>query len=66
MRENLGYYVLIGLIYVLVNIFIRKLHHHARTDEANIMVLVWWFLWPICWLCLIVDGFIKLVKTKRV
>lgn len=36
-------YFLIGLAYVLVNVFVRKME-----PDDPLLVLVWWFLWPIC------------------
>jgi len=46
----IGLYCLIGLVYALVNIFIRKLD----VDDDWTFVFIWIFIWPICFLALII------------
>jgi hypothetical protein len=46
----MGWYFLIGIIYALVNIFIRQF------DEENVdplLTIVWITLWPICFIGII-------------
>lgn len=47
----MGIYLIIGLIYTLINIFIRKLD----VDNDWMIVLVWWFMWPICFIAIIIN-----------
>lgn len=42
------WYFAIGIIYLLVNVLIRKM----EVDDWTI-TLMWIFLWPICWIALI-------------
>lgn len=46
-------YMLIGIVYCLVNILIRKLE--IEGDWA--VVYVWLFLWPICFISLFIEKF---------
>lgn len=49
----MGLYILIGLIYTLINIFIRKLD----VDGDWTFVYVWVFLWPVCFIALFLEKF---------
>lgn len=54
-------YILIGLLYTLVNIFIRKID----TDGDYLLVFVWMFIWPLAFTALIVDYlYNKIYKNK--
>lgn len=53
----LFWYVLVGIIYTLINGFVRKLD----TDGDMMIVFVWIFMWPIAFLALI----IRYLITKR-
>ncbi len=35
-------YLAIGLIYVLINIFVRKID-----QDDPMLVILWWFAWPL-------------------
>lgn len=50
-------WLIVGLLYVLINVFLRKL----ETDDP-MLVLVWLFLWPLGILSLIVLGIIHLIQ----
>lgn len=57
-------YASIGLIYVLVNVFVRKID-----PDDPMLVLVWWFLWPLCFAALatlwVNDG-INALRNRKV
>lgn len=53
-------YVIIGLVYLLINIFVRKLD----TYDDPMLPLVWWFLWPICLAALISQWTNKQITGK--
>lgn len=50
---------MIGVLYFCVNIFIRKLHLKNSPEMANWLVPVWVFLWPMCWLAILVGKYFK-------
>lgn len=54
-------YVLIGLLYVLINIFIRDIE-----PDDPMLPLVWWFLWPICFVALAILIARRLIKGKQI
>jgi hypothetical protein len=66
MREYLGFYVLIGLAYYCVNIFIRKLHVKNDNAGAEMLVMVWLLLWPICFIALFAAWISDRVKKREV
>ena len=46
----MGLYLLVGFIYVLVNIFLREMNE----DGDWSLVFVWLFVWPICFIALLI------------
>ena len=53
-------YLIIGLVYVLINTLIRKID----LDDDWFLPIVWWTLWPIfaiCWLVVLVNIFIEYI-----
>ena len=52
-------YFIIGILYVLLNGYVRKLN----TEGDYLLPLVWFGLWPICWFALLV-GWLVNVKNK--
>ena len=56
----IGYYILIGLIYTLINTFIRKLD----TDGDWTLPFVWIFIWPVCFIGLILEQLDKKYGKK--
>jgi hypothetical protein len=54
----LSYYILIGLIYVVINGTIRGIYN----DDNSFLVLVHWFLWPIFVLMLLISRLYRLIK----
>lgn len=59
------YYFLIGTSYVLINVFIRKLHRNV-TFGGELLGLVWLMLWPVCVTALIIEKVGILTKNKCV
>lgn len=53
-------WLFIGFLYVMINVYIRKL----ETDDP-LLVLVWLFLWPLGFLSLLVLGIIYLIKKIK-
>ena len=66
MRDFYLWYTLIGMAYWAVNIFIRKLHLKNDNNGAELIVLMWIFLWPICFLALIVFGVSDMLKKNKI
>lgn len=66
MREYYLYYFLVGLAYWAINIFIRKLHLKNDNNGAELIVMMWLFLWPICFLVLIIAGLSDMFKSKKI
>lgn len=58
----MGWYFLIGLIYVLVNALIRKID----TDGDWLIALVWLLLWPFCFIALITALIQDLIYKNKV
>jgi hypothetical protein len=47
------YYILVGLLYWAINIFVRKLHRKNEEGEGWFLSPFWLFGWPLCFLILI-------------
>lgn len=58
-------YMLIGLLYWAINIFIRKLHRENQPEDGWYLTLVWVFLWPICFIGILI-AFIQRKITKKI
>lgn len=56
-------YILIGLIYWSVNIFIRKLHLRNEYGDGWFLSPFWLLGWPLCFLILIIT-YLEYLKTK--
>lgn len=50
-------YILIGIVYLLINVLIRKLD----TEGDYLLPNVWMFFWPLCLLALLIR---RLDKTN--
>ncbi len=57
------YYIIPGLIYFLINIFIRKLHTKNESEDGWWLTILWVFGWPICFVTLLILGLQKLKKS---
>lgn len=53
-------YVLIGMLYMFVNILVRKLD-----ADDPLLVLFWWFLWPIAMIGLLVLSLQIFIRNVR-
>jgi len=53
-------YVLIGMLYMFVNILVRKLD-----ADDPLLVLLWWFLWPIAMIGLLVLSLQIFIRNVR-
>lgn len=47
-------YILIGLTYYLINIFVRKLHKDNEDEDGWLLTILWIFGWPICFIALLI------------
>lgn len=59
-----GGYILIGLIYWLINMFIRKLPRKNEDGAGWFLSLFWLLLWPFCFVALICAAIADLLKQK--
>ena len=57
MQNLVIFYFIIGMIYTIINGWVRKLDNDDWT-----LTYVWFFGWPICFICLIIDKMLKLKK----
>lgn len=55
-----GIYFLIGILYTIVNCLVRKMN----TDEEYLIIFIWVFFWPICFICIGLHFLGKLKNTK--
>lgn len=64
--ERTFWYVMVGLTYWAINIFIRKLHKKNEPDDGWWLTPLWFLCWPVCFLTLIVMNIVDLRnKYKR-
>lgn len=56
----MGYYFLVGLLYTLINVLIRKID----ADGDPLLVFVWVFVWPFC-LVLLLSAFLQDKLKKK-
>ncbi len=54
------WYVIIGLIYTLINGFVRKLD----TEGDWMLVFVWIFMWPVAFLALFINYLVMRKENK--
>lgn len=59
-------YVLIGLTYWAVNVFVRKLPDKNDPDEGWVLAPAWMLLWPIYFIVLIVIYIQKLFGKGKI
>lgn len=57
----LGFYFLIGIVYVIINGIIRKLY----VEEDFLLVMAHIFVWPMFLLLLVITKFPKLLTLKK-
>lgn len=65
-RDYVLYYILIGLAYWAVNVFIRKLPAKNDPDDGWIIVPLWLVLWPVCFIVLLVVNTQKLFGKGKI
>ena len=56
MENMILIYFIIGIVYTLVNIFVRKLD----TNGDYLLPFIWLLLWPIAFIVLIINKFTAL------
>lgn len=54
-------YFLIGFIYCIINIWFRKLDN----DGDYLIIMVWFLLWPICFIALFIQLLINLIEATQ-
>lgn len=50
-------YFVVGFIYYLINIFVRKLHTKNEPGDGWFLVPLWIFGWPFCLAALVASMF---------
>ena len=47
------WYLLIGLSYWAINLFVRKLHRKNEPEDGWFLSILWVFFWPLCLIALL-------------